>query len=64
MIVNVGLLIGLSFALVIAGGAAGAVVALWMSGRYFDQGYRTGLTDRRPEPQPTVRAFRLPRRTR
>jgi hypothetical protein len=45
-------------------GIGGALIAWWMWGRAYDQGYRTGLTDRRPEPTPTFRAFRIPRRTR
>jgi hypothetical protein len=49
-----------------AAGAGGALVAWSLAGRSYDQGYRTGLVDRRPDPAhtTTTRAFRLPRRTR
>lgn len=50
------------------GGVVGATVACclswWVLGQVYDQGYRTGLTDRRTEPAAPTRAIRLPRRTR
>jgi hypothetical protein len=62
--VNAGLIVAMSFVLVIAGGASGAAVALWMSSRYYDQGYRAGLIERQPPGAPFPRTFRLPRRLR
>lgn len=45
----------------ITGALTGAALSWWVLGRAYDQGYRTGLTDQRPNPAQHPRAFRLPR---